>query len=61
MKVLRINKHDGSIKDVLVKDWEDMSRNIDLLIDDDQVEIQAGPNGIVNYIFQEDMFLIIPD
>jgi hypothetical protein len=61
MRVLRISSYDGGIDNVLVKDWEDMSKDMDESVEEGLVEIHDGPDGILNYVFEEEMFLVIPD
>jgi hypothetical protein len=61
MKVLRISSYDGAIDTVSAADWEDMSKDIDESVEEGLVEIHDGPDGILNYVFEEDMFLVIPD
>jgi 5,10-methenyltetrahydromethanopterin hydrogenase len=61
MKVLRISSYDGNVTAVSEADWNELTEDMESFIEDTAAEIQEGPGGIINYVTDEDMYLVIPN
>jgi hypothetical protein len=61
MKVLCINRNDCIVEEITKDDWDEIVSDLAAWLEECEVVTRVGPGGLVYYITDEEMYLVIPD